>query len=732
MSNEIHLAGCSPRPLASYLKALGILRLVAEQVDAQAKAFWRDDQFVLITRLDRRQLQHFFLDDYQPTPILAPWNGGSGFYPKDNQSGIQPISDGKADRFTALREAIQVMRSILDRMDLDAKPSGEFKEALLRHLRGELDDSALRWIDAAVLMTDDSPKYPPLLGTGGNDGRLDFTNNFMQRLVLLLDPKTGNYLSPADEYLREALFARSAPNLASAAIGQFSPGDAGGPNATSGFDAKALINPWDFILMLEGAVLFAAAATRRLESSAPGALSYPFTVRATGAGSGIAALADEGSARAEIWLPLWSAPATIRELRVLLAEGRVTLGRRPARDGLDFVRAVSKLGAERGIEAFQRYGFMMRSGKAYLATPLNRIRVERNPAADLIDDLEQGGWLSRFRKLGRNDNLPSRIHSLVRQLEDAVFDLCSATEDAAPSAQRVLGVLGEIQLYLASSPGARELCRPVPWLSSRWVLSADDGTAEFAVAVALAGLHGQRQSREGRMHVVLPMRSHLAPERSGRPRRVGSPAILPNWLEENSHQVTWRLGSLSGSLSATTQRRLLEIEKMGLADKPWYAPRTAPLWAVADWLMGSVDEHRVARLLPGLMLAMIPSTGVRRTDNRVGSERAPLPAAYRLIKPFFCTDSQLRDAGLLTDKESLSVPGRMLRQLMVGDVIGAAALAERHLRIKNIAVSFDQLAANVADHRRLLGALIVPIRTADLRMLLSVPANENVENESTS
>jgi CRISPR-associated protein Csx17 len=31
--NEIILAGCTPTPLANYLKALGVFRLVAEQKD---------------------------------------------------------------------------------------------------------------------------------------------------------------------------------------------------------------------------------------------------------------------------------------------------------------------------------------------------------------------------------------------------------------------------------------------------------------------------------------------------------------------------------------------------------------------------------------------------------------------------------------------------------------------------------------------------------------------------
>lgn len=79
-----HLTGCAPAPLAHYLKALGILRLVARQKDEAARGFWKDEHFCLITSLDRDALERFFLDEYEPTPFVSPWNKGSGFYADDD------------------------------------------------------------------------------------------------------------------------------------------------------------------------------------------------------------------------------------------------------------------------------------------------------------------------------------------------------------------------------------------------------------------------------------------------------------------------------------------------------------------------------------------------------------------------------------------------------------------------------------------------------------------------
>ena len=90
IGEPIPLNGCTPTPLASYLKAIGVLRLISspanhvsgEAADAHARGWWQNECFHLRTTLSRDTLLHFFLHDYAPSPIIAPWNGGSGFYPK--------------------------------------------------------------------------------------------------------------------------------------------------------------------------------------------------------------------------------------------------------------------------------------------------------------------------------------------------------------------------------------------------------------------------------------------------------------------------------------------------------------------------------------------------------------------------------------------------------------------------------------------------------------------------
>jgi CRISPR-associated protein Csx17 len=253
---SIALTGCAPIPIAHYLKALGTLRLVAEQVDANVKALWRDDQLELQTDLTGDALVAFLAREYRPSPVLAPWNGGSGFYPKDNDQALVAIEGSEIERFAPYRRGIAAARGELQTMGLNAKPDGEAKALLLQRCRNSFPEDSLGWLDAVLVLGQDGARFPPLLGTGGNDGRLEFTNNFMQRITEVMDAATGQPTPESKRWLLAALFGETAPGLATKApIGQFFPGAAGGANATSGFDAPSAVNPWDFILMIEGALL---------------------------------------------------------------------------------------------------------------------------------------------------------------------------------------------------------------------------------------------------------------------------------------------------------------------------------------------------------------------------------------------------------------------------------------------------------------------------------------------
>jgi CRISPR-associated protein Csx17 len=717
------LEGCRPAPLASYLKALGVLRLVAEQVDSEAAGFWKGERFHLRSGLDREALRRFFFETYAPTPIIAPWNGGSGFYPKDAKEGIAALATAKAPRFAPYKAGIELGCRLIAAQGLGERPTDAAKTRLIGALRAEADEGVLAWVDAAVALTLDKTAFPPLLGTGGNDGRLDFTNNFMQRLAELFNTDTGAATVAAQTLLDSALFGSPTSGLASVAIGQFAPGAAGGPNASAGYEGPGRVNAWDFVLMLEGALVFGGGVSRRFEGADVAYLSYPFTVRATAAGFGTASLIEQAESRGEIWAPLWERPTALAEIRLLFREGRLSLGARPARDGLDAARAVAGLGADRRIAAFERYGFVKRQGLAYLAAPLGRRVVKPNPAAELATDLDRGRWLESLRREAAASEAPAGIRAAARALEEALFELTAAASEPR-SVQAVLVAIGAAARALAERPKLWERLRPPPRLQADWLRKAYDGTSEFRIAAALASLYAEEVARgagpEGavaarppasraRQGEILPMRAHFAPL----DRRSAS-----RWDPvDGTSAFVWGTGSLVSNLCAVAVRRLLEQDRNNLTDKPFAAFICVSSGDIAAFIAGDpAFDRRVATLLAGLVWVRQASREQRGELFEIwDSPVAPLPLAYAVLKPLLSPAAALRRLNIGLPKQiDLPIPPPLPGLLTADRVEEAVRLAMVRARGSGLPTPFMDARPRFRDGRRLLAALLIPVRAAVL------------------
>lgn len=713
-THEHFLDGCRPRPLASYLKALGLLRLVGEQSDSSALGGWRGDRFTLCTALDRPSLERFLLTQYRPTPIVAPWNGGSGFHPKDNKKAIDLISLSKTPRLESYRTTITQSRCVLSELQINEKATGKEKAELLEACRGALPDSALDWLDAAFLLTNDGPKYPPLLGTGGNDGRLDFTNNFMQRVLDVFDPEHGKATPGSATLLRSSLFDGHTAALVRAAIGQFMPANAGGANSERGFEGPALINPWDFVLMLEGAVVFAAAAVRRMEQDTSGALSYPFTVRPVGTGYASSSDSDETSTRAETWMPIWTRLSSASEIRALLAEGRARVGRRSARSGLDFARAIAGLGVDRGITAFQRFGFQVRNGLSYLAVPLNRLPVQPQPQAGLLHELDD--WLDSFRRRASasNSTAPASATRALRQLESAILELCQRAD--ALRVQQVLIGLGRCERVMASRRRWTQdsHLRPVPALSPEWLRASDDGSAELRLASSLASVWGAYTGAGGRP-MAIPIRRQFEPvvtwKAEGR--------LQVQWDFDAGRDVVWQPSHLETALNLVLQRRLLRGLQNGAPaypDRGW----SAGLGDIVEFIEGRVDEALLQDLIWGCILVDWTRVSVDQLPQR-SRLRSPMPGAfYSILKLCFaggCSGRPKGDTSETEDSAQIPIVPQIHRLAAAGRGGASMEQAVRRLRASGRppAVRPFQVGGDLA--RRSAAALLFPIADQDRRLL---------------
>ena len=802
-SEAITLNGCAPTPLASYLKALGVLRLISspanhvvdKAADPHARGWWENECFHIQTTLSREALLQFFLQDYAPSPIIAPWNGGSGFYPKDNKDGFNPLVENPiAARFEHLSSVIRCASDMVADRGFSARPEKMAKVDFVAALRAELPDNALFWLDATLALSGEGLTYPQLLGTGGNDGRLDFTNNFLRRLVSkskvpgLFDASTGKPSGDAGALLAGVLFDTVVRGLSSVAVGQFAPGAAGGPNATTGYAGDSEVNPWDFVLTLEGAVAFAGAASRRHQSVSSFGASFPFTVRTVGSGWGGVDTADESDARAEFWAPLWNRPARFGEIYALFGEGRAVLNGRTARDGLDFARAAGNLGISRGFRQFERYGFLMRAGKAYLATPLGRRSVTPSSRTRLVGDLDFGGWLDRVRRISRTEGAPGEARRAIKRMEDALFALASPAEDLG-QVEKALVAFGQLVAWLAVSPDGRQAVgTPPPVLSSAWARKADDGSPEFRIAAALAGIGlpparlvssaapvdnadnsksavanytlGAAQQYSGpppRSRMGPPMAAHFAPLDEEKFFHSGGLRLTARrkWADTDTPPTkVWGTGPLVSNMIAVLERRLVEARMRGLDDKPLVGATAARLVDVAAFLSGDFDDARCAALLAGLVWARpgyLP-------EARGTADELAIPFAYAALKPVYTSNAALHSIGAVPEATRLPVPPGLIARLRAGGgncdgraTDSAVRLALARARASGLPTQFDgthpasgrssggggRMGAGVAADR-LGAALLIPVFDQALIALIkraypgALPEHDNFAKEETS
>ncbi len=787
-----HLEGCSPDPLAHYLKGLGILRLIVEQrADCQARVWWQDEHFCLLSKLTRDDLEKFFLERYEPTPLLSPWNKGCGLFTA-NDPGLAPLENSKAARFGRFRDGVAESRRLLDALEQSdaviraikarTKTNKAFQSEQQRQLLASSDtfrsclellrEQAARaelspaqsdeirteiatitaitakstkpptkaeadrlkespgykrllaaadrrfkslkvtlipdcrrtwrgghaeWLAAAVVLDEQgNAEWPSLLGTGGNDGRLDFTNNFMQRLGELFDLAStdGGPSTEARELLANSLWAEPSNKFTITSIGQYQPGAAGGANSTTGPVGDSRINPWDFVLMMEGSLLFSARATRCLDPNAQSRASAPFAVRSHAAG--FASTGAEKAQRGEQWMPLWARPAALTEVVALFGEARVQLNRQTAHRPIDVARAISRLGVARGIDAFTRYGYLERNGQSTLAVPLGRVNVRQHPHAHLIDDL--ASWLDRLQRRARDKHAPARLVQAERRLADAVF--AALTHDSSPDRwQAVLRAAAAVEAL--QSRGTAIEAGPIPPLRLEWISAVGD-TPEVRLALAL-GSAAAGYSSGG--HPIDSIRHHWLPLEPGARRFK----VADGRLARDS-RVVMSGRDLLADCAAVVERRLIEAGARGERRLPLVAATgcSARLDDLAFMLSGRIDLDKLMDL--GRAFMAIKRDARRWPGHRpAGNFSSEQPEEAWLALRLACLPWPL--------SKSVNIPTEpgIVRRLLAGDSAGAIGMALARLRSAGVRPPLQAGVTDLLTARLWAAALVFPIDRGSAR-----------------
>ena len=675
---KITLRGCTSEPLLSYLSSLAVLRLVSQQKDPDARGWWENGIFHLDTKLDEDELVQFFMTEYAPTPIVAPWNGGSGFYEGDNTEGIDSIRNSASERFALYRRTLDRIFSFSEmppvglsignilailKQEADKKkgrskedlieaanevnskleplktilapvnPSdltikqledqskisknsasaekeraiaikgilkparkastlvkrlkrGSDKEKIIQACRDRLDEHVIEWIDAAaVIGPEGDAEYPPILGSGGNEGRLDYTNTFMSNLAELL-------LSPDNEetsrnLLLNALFAEATNGLSASKVGQYDPGRAGGYNQSPGIEKKDFpANPWKFVLAMEGSLVWASGVARR-HAQERGFLRCPFTVRACQVGYSSSSEKDGQKARAEIWAPLWKLPVSYPELRSFLSEGRADVGKKRATNGIKFAEAVASLGVDRGISEFVRYSLLKRRGDSYVALPTGHFSVHARSESDLVRELDP--ILAKVDQFLRGFKEPPASFTSARQrIDDAIFNLLEC--GGADKVKSLLIAIGRLEHLISQRDRSRnpKLNSPLFGLTPRWIEEADDNSVEIRIAASLASIGPRDKKSTCKVGYI---RANLASV---------DPVQIWSW-SQGQGQTAWMGNSLMARMASILTRRMMDAERSNCKDNPLWGASPIRAEDAVSLIEGTVDEEVVENLLFGLM-----------------------------------------------------------------------------------------------------------------------------------
>ncbi|MBX3355807.1 MAG: type I-U CRISPR-associated protein Csx17 [Phycisphaeraceae bacterium] len=880
------LTGLKPDALATYLAALGVIRLLAEQRDASARGFWRDEHFVLVTELSWEEVQRFFLEDYEPTPILAPWNLESGFFSLKGPDGSvgtdeaapgtsgsdeeeidnaatgdsetddgdegeddaeravgDPVLDAfaasSAPRLAPFRSAIEIARaaipeevlkaeedarnvhadirervdaecsahqdasrkledasSLVSRLKADeevkksaAKGSAKSSPAreelthvqellkkareeernaraelkacekqlkaaekqikkdvelrarivdakkrftavqkstkarLIAGLRARWSEHGQQWVDAAVALDERQKKgfeFTSLFGSGGNDGRMEFTKNFRQHLHALFNLNTGEPLDAAGDRLLAAVFGATTNLLLNKAVGQFFPGRAGGTNMGAGFFGGAAVNPWEFVLMLEGAIALVAGMSRRGDVGRA-RVSSPFWVEAASAGFGSASEL-EGSPRGEQWLPLWGHPLEYGELVELIREGRAQVGHLQTTKAGDLVRAAARLGLARGIEALQRFAYLERNGQSNLAVSAGRFRVASRSHQALLEEVAP--WIDRLVRYSRrtkDNNVPLSLGAVARRAQEALFAVCR--HDATPTEWRELLVaLGEAEFALLRS-GKSPARRPLPRLSWAWITAADDGSSigrtVLRLALSLASQH--RPPGNDGTAIQDSIRGHFLPvDETNRdwPRF----RLDARGRAERDPELVCLGRDLVTDAIALVRRRSIWARTSDLERDR--APQL-PLWAagacevtleeVGAWVRGEVADAAVYALARPLLALDWDAIHKEQLGSQLPAVPGGVPEPLHML---------LRLAHLPFDipiegpngRPEVAVTVRLdpepLRRLAAGDLDGALRVVVRRLGASGLRPVFRRGVARPGLVRRLAASLAFPISQA--------------------
>ena len=545
--------------------------------------------------------------------------------------------------------------------------------SLIAECRASLSDNFVEWLDACVVLDSNLKKMiAPLLGTGGNEGDLEYATKFLTYAVDMLLKNKKN----SQELLEAALFGTNTNNLKKDKIGKFYPGKSGGYNQGNGIENKDFhINPWDFIFLIEGLFLWSNSISKKNNSNAKNYLMSPFTVKLFQAGYPSAQIIEAKAF--ETWIPIWKNPVHIEELYNLFATGQAVFNNKDARNGLEFMQAIKTLGVDKGIDQFTRYITSIRKGTSnFLSIPVSNLTVGYENK--IILSREINSIINKFKN-SRPENPPASYETSMRILNTAAYNF--TVHPDIVNTQGLLQACGLAETLAWKN--RKSFKRPLGLLSPKWISYADDNSTEFRIALAIASVSGD----------IGNMRHEIEPvDQSGK-----------NWVSSNIPWTSsWIGNNLSEKLVNVVHRRLIKALQAESKQIPLDGRFSVSMEEVSMYIDGLLDESKIENLIIGLSMIDWNGKGaiidhIREELERHKIPRYPVNRAYAVIK-----------AALLNDGEHNVIESRLIPLLKANRILDAVKIAETRVFIKN-QLYMDTQMPDSGNGIRIAAALLIPI-----------------------
>lgn len=428
MSASIPLPGCRHDILGHYLKAIGILRVLAkcaapEHRDSNAEGWWNPDDAIFYLQSPKyptmERLVEFFEKHYRPTPLFVT----------QNEDGTTPTRSTSISLTDFLLKAALETGANTEGLETAHQAISSYRDAPRMELPEIIDSiSTPRFSSGA-----DNPLWLAKGRTSGV-GHIwssfgEYVDGFEKIRGTIFKARSGldEHTGTAKARIKlEAKIDIALKNLvkllpfSAQSEGITSAKGKGTPFFPDAIKSYNIGNGWveekypfsamDYVLAVEGAFAMRGGAARTLGANFKRFAAFPFVFD-----SG-EDMVDDGNevkgTSSALWFPLWSRKTTFDELASFITDAQARLPGKEARFSAEFVRAMNSQGVDAGFSGWQEFRFKMKGSRVpwittgrYIAAAHNKAATQLNRA---LSPLDESRFLDQFEIAWKGSKADSR------------------------------------------------------------------------------------------------------------------------------------------------------------------------------------------------------------------------------------------------------------------------------------------------------------------------------------